>query len=266
MFHVTRRFETERQAELVHSPAHVYPPGSEVPGLILNPTFLCETEQAEIVKEVTEAMSRVTPLFQLVPENSKARAEYSKIANKDRKMANVFGEEALKALPATYKAIQRVAALGFFPRGVNSLQINEYDAHQGCAHHVEAPSIGETMGMFSLLSPCVMELVHARPVDRVTPIPIDEGPGEAQLMLDRGSLLVLQSDARYKWEHGVRALPVVEFGREGEAGYKKVNKGHRFSLVFWRTLDADTDWSRTGYDSTVKRVPSGSFHSSKMTL
>jgi len=46
----------------------------------------------------------------------------------------------------------------------NAIQINEYDEDGGCPPHIDAPSIGEWIGMYSLCSPCVMDL--EKPIEK----------------------------------------------------------------------------------------------------
>jgi len=53
---------------------------------------------------------------------------------------------------------------------------------------------------------------------------------KAQVLLEPRSLLVLQDEVRYKWEHGVQ--PTAEHTFAG----RPIAKSRRLSLVFWRTL------------------------------
>ncbi|OTG92721.1 2OG-Fe(II) oxygenase [Acinetobacter sp. ANC 4654] len=76
----------------------------------------------------------------------------------------------------------------------DQLIINEYLPGQGIFEHVDSPSaFQDTIIMISLNSTCVMDF-----------IPLKEEYGEkVSLLLERGSLLKVQDDARYKWKHAI---------------------------------------------------------------
>ncbi len=82
--------------------------------------------------------------------------------------------------------------------------------------HTDAPSIGTTIGMFSLISPCVMDLAKTG------------HPPSIQLLLEPKSLLIMKEEVRYEWEHGINPSDFGNFGNS------KIQKDKRFSLVFWK--------------------------------
>jgi hypothetical protein len=86
--------------------------------------------------------------------------------------------------------------------------------------HIDAPSVGKFIGMFSLLSTTVMSLRH--PANRTT----------ASLLLDPNSLLLLRAEARESYEHGIPLGKTVQFGN------KTFEKKKRYSIVFWKIADA----------------------------
>jgi hypothetical protein len=63
--------------------------------------------------------------------------------------------------------------------------------------------------------------------------PVDGGEAEP-MFLERGSLLVLAGDARYKWRHGIR-------GRKTDTiGEQVLTRGRRVSLTF-RTIIIESE-------------------------
>ncbi len=72
--------------------------------------------------------------------------------------------------------------------------VNEYYPGQGISRHIDCPPcFGETIASISLLSSCMMEFEQWGNVDK------------KYLYLQPKSLLILSSDARYKWMHSIPA-------------------------------------------------------------
>ncbi len=76
----------------------------------------------------------------------------------------------------------------------DQLIVNEYLPGQGIFEHLDSPvAFRDTIIMISLNSTCVMDF-----------IPLKEEYGIKQsLLLERGSLLKITDDARYKWKHAI---------------------------------------------------------------
>ena len=109
----------------------------------------------------------------------------------------------------------RLVADGHMASAPDQLIVNEYEPGQGINAHVDCvPCFGPVVCSVTLGSQCVMEL---------SPV---EGGGTEPLLLERGSLLVLAGDARYKWRHGIP-------GRNTDTvGEQLVARGRRVSLTF----------------------------------
>src|SRR3954452_6889602 len=105
------------------------------------------------------------------------------------------------------------------PAAPDQLIVNEYEPGQGISAHVDCiPCFGPVVCSLTLGSPCVMELSAV------------EDDGAESLLLERGSLLVLAGEARYKWRH---AIP----GRKTDkVGGRAVPRGRRVSLTFRTVL------------------------------
>lgn len=74
----------------------------------------------------------------------------------------------------------------------DSAIVNEYQPGQGIASHIDCVScFGETIFFLSLGSTCVMNFTQIRG-DRKVPV-----------LLHPGSLVILQGEARYQWQHGI---------------------------------------------------------------
>jgi alkylated DNA repair dioxygenase AlkB len=98
----------------------------------------------------------------------------------------------------------------------DQLIVNEYDPGQGIASHVDCvPCFGPTVLSLSLGSSCRMDFTQP------------ETGAKESLLLEPGSLLVLQRDARYQWQHGIAA-------RKSDANGDGPNRtrGRRVSLTF----------------------------------
>jgi alkylated DNA repair dioxygenase AlkB len=97
----------------------------------------------------------------------------------------------------------------------DQLIVNEYEPGQGITPHVDCiPCFGPVVCSVTLGSQCVMAL---------SPV---EGDGAEALLLERGSLVVLAGESRYRWRH---AIP----GRKSDkVGGRVVPRGRRVSLTF----------------------------------
>jgi alkylated DNA repair dioxygenase AlkB len=82
--------------------------------------------------------------------------------------------------------------------------VNEYYPGQGLTSHVDCVScFGDTIITLSLGGSCVMEFTHSQTQEK------------REILLLPGSLLVLQREARYLWQHSVAALNRDKYkGRE----------------------------------------------------
>lgn len=110
---------------------------------------------------------------------------------------------------------ERLFRDGFCEAPPDQVIVNEYLPGQGIALHVDCePCFGETIISLSLGSVCVMDFADSR------------SNAQAQLLLERGSLLVLQGDARYRWKHGIARRKTDTY-----AGHL-IRRDRRISLTF----------------------------------
>ena len=108
---------------------------------------------------------------------------------------------------------------GLFAEKPDQLIVNEYEAGQGIALHVDCePCFSDTIVSISLGSTCVMDFAHRKTKEKKS------------LLLDVGSLVVLQEAARYDWQHGIA-------GRKTDVFFEEVYpRSRRVSLTFRKVL------------------------------
>jgi alkylated DNA repair dioxygenase AlkB len=97
----------------------------------------------------------------------------------------------------------------------NQVIVNEYQPGQGIAPHVDCiPCFGDTIASLTLGSGCLMDFIHSKTAQKTS------------LFLPPRSLLLLQGDARYHWQHGIakRKSDVVDG--------VKIQRRRRVSLTF----------------------------------
>jgi alkylated DNA repair dioxygenase AlkB len=98
----------------------------------------------------------------------------------------------------------------------DQLIVNEYEPGQGIAPHVDCvPCFGPTVLSLSLGAACRMEFTEP------------ETRAKESLLLEPGSLLVLQRDARYRWQHSIAARK-----SDPNDGGPNRPRGRRISLTF----------------------------------
>lgn len=113
----------------------------------------------------------------------------------------------------------RLAKDGFITNPPDQVIINEYQPGQGIVSHRDCiPCFGHTIITLSLGSECVIKFTNPQSREY------------ANILLQPGSLLIFQGEARYLWEHGITACKRDQYqGRE-------IIRKRRVSLVFREIL------------------------------
>lgn len=97
--------------------------------------------------------------------------------------------------------------------------VNEYKPGQGITSHIDSvPCFGNTIISLSLGSSCVMDLTHSLTKEK------------ASLLLLPGTVLALQGEARYDWEHSIAAR------KKDKYHGKEFVRSRRVSLTFREVL------------------------------
>jgi len=99
---------------------------------------------------------------------------------------------ASRPIPAWARALRdRLFKGSIGDRPFDQMLVNEYFPGQGIAMHRDYSPFDRTVVSLSLLSPCIMDFRH-----------VESGQRESFLLEPR-SLLVLNDEARYEWQHGI---------------------------------------------------------------
>ena len=184
----------------------------DVPGARYIPSFLAPEEQADFIRRIDENESAwLTNLSRRV-QHYGWRYDYQARA--------ITSDMRIGPLPDWLQALaQRLYETGLFERPPEQVIVNEYEPGQGIAMHTDHPGFGSVVAMVSLGDDWVMDFSR----------PGNPPQAKSQVLLERGSALILTEDARKKWRHGI-------------AKRKKERSGHqrkrRLSLTF-RTVRAD---------------------------
>ncbi|WP_114389361.1 alpha-ketoglutarate-dependent dioxygenase AlkB [Notoacmeibacter marinus] len=113
----------------------------------------------------------------------------------DYRARRVFDTDNLGPLPPWLQTeADHLAEQSFFETPPTQAIVNEYEPGQGIAPHIDCePCFGETIASLSLGGRIVMDFRHIRTGER------------RSLLLEPGSLLVLNGPSRYEWTHGIAA-------------------------------------------------------------
>lgn len=147
---------------------------TELPkGLELQENFITSVREEEFLKEIDKR-----PWL----NDLKRRVQHYgyKYDYKTKGKLGFLGEipEFLKAINVGFK--------------FNQVIINEYLPGQGISPHIDLPSVfGNTIASLSLGSSCIMEFA--------------KDSSKISLLLPQRSLLIIQDEARYNWNHGIPA-------------------------------------------------------------
>jgi alkylated DNA repair dioxygenase AlkB len=179
---------------------------SDVPGMSLLPDFITETEERELLS-VIDQQPWLADLQRRV-QHYGYRYDYT--------ARQVTADLYLGALPNWLQSLAtRLHYEGLFATPPDQVIVNEYQPSQGIAPHVDCiPCFGDTIASLSLDSGCLMDFTHSNTAQKTS------------LFLPSRSLLMLQGDARYHWQHGIakRKSDVVDG--------VKIQRGRRVSLTF----------------------------------
>jgi alkylated DNA repair dioxygenase AlkB len=180
-----------------------------IPGLRYQSGYVGEVEQAQLVAAI-EQQPWITDLKRRV-QHYGYRYDYTR-HKVDRAMY-------LGPLPAWLAPLaQRLLDDDIFAALPDQVIVNEYEPGQGISAHIDCvPCFGDTIVSLSLLSSCVMLFTRAEPV------------AQMPVLLEPCSLLVMQGEARYHWQHAIPARKVDDV-----AG-ARIPRGRRISLTF-RTM------------------------------
>jgi alkylated DNA repair dioxygenase AlkB len=179
-------------------------------GLRYIPNYLSVTEQDELLNAINASP--------WVAEEKRRIQHYGWRAS--ARTRRIEPEMYLGALPEWVKPLaERVHRDGLIESVPDQVVINEYEPGQGIAGHIDhLHSYGGSILSVSLISPCVMIFTHPHSKERIS------------ILLEPGSLLVLQGDSRTSWRHGI--LPRKNDMYQGQV----IRRERRVSVTFRKVL------------------------------
>ncbi|KAJ3393758.1 hypothetical protein HDU84_001165 [Entophlyctis sp. JEL0112] len=121
--------------------------------------------------------------------------------------------------------LQQISPSYLVPMAPNQILVNEYINNAGLACHLEdVQAFGDYILTLSLLNPVWMDL---KPAENEG----SSGMPAMRILLEPNSLLVMHSDARYLWKHGITKSRSVQM-MDGEQSVKRDARYRRLSLTF----------------------------------
>lgn len=182
----------------------------EIPGLQYIPEYITEDEHAQLLEDIDR---------QIWQEDLKRRVQHYGYKYDYKKRA-VDYSMYLGELPDWLLTIaQKFDERKLVTKIPDQVIINEYKPGQGIAAHIDCPPcFDKTIISLSLGSTCVMEFTN---VKTKVKIPI---------LLYPRSLIVLQGESRYEWQHGIPQRQTDKY--EG----RKFVRTRRVSLTFRNIL------------------------------
>jgi len=182
---------------------------SAVPGLDYIPGYLAAEEQNRLL-DIIDQQPWLADLRRRVQHYGYRYDSTRRSTNDSLFLGPLPGWAAVLA--------ERLANDGWIAAQPDQLIVNEYLPGQGISNHVDCvPCFGDTVLSISLGSACVM---HFTQIETHQQVPV---------LLEAGSLTVMQGEARYQWKHGIPARKTDIY-----AG-RKILRERRVSLTF-RTI------------------------------
>lgn len=181
-----------------------------IPGLLCVPNFISETEH-DLLMSTVDTMPWSTELKRRI-QHYGYRYDY--------KMRSVDSSMYLGELPYWVSSLaQRLWGGGWFEAIPDQAIVNEYWPGQGITRHIDCiPCFGPTVAIVSMGSACVMEF--------------SQGREKRPIKLEPCSLLLLQDEARYKWQH---CIPARKKDRYDDTTIKR---NRRVSITFRTIVNA----------------------------
>ncbi|MCJ1381455.1 hypothetical protein MMC17_004565 [Xylographa soralifera] len=215
-----------------------------VPGLSLHPDFVSKDEETSILGFLNGGqctwrtdLSRKTMHFGgeycLMPSRPSSKRVEMKVAVANEVSASQPQIIQAPPMPQEFNwLLQRMMDKGLYPQGrwPQYCIVNHYTGNLGISAHTENFSFAQPVVGLSLLSPCAMRF-H----ELVTPDGGSVRSGKAQkarrtgrhvdVMLPGRSLVVMNDDARWKWQH-----EIVRSRKGRCAGWERVSLTFRLKI------------------------------------
>lgn len=185
------------------------PPKKEtIPGLAYTPRYVTEPIEAFLLARIDAEPWR--------DDLQRRTQHYGWLY--DYKARRIDRSMYLGPLPSWLQPLaERLAADGHMDAVPVQVSVDEYLPGQGIQPHIDCvPCFGNTICSLSLGAQCMMEFTS-------------RDQAATSMLLQRGSLLVLGGEARYRWKHGIAKR------KTDTINGNTVSRGRRVSLMF-RTI------------------------------
>ncbi|CAJ1415383.1 unnamed protein product [Effrenium voratum] len=218
----------------------------EVPaGLRYCPDFITKEEEAEVMLALDgpgaawmRQIRRAQQFFGLVYYQTSQRVpelQPTVDSPRDAQLGRGFEELPGWLLP-------RLRCTGVFDPGeINQVQANEYLEDSGIGVHVEDPAAGPTLATLSLLQPVQLTLQKAHE-GKAAHRNLRDPEDCIKVLLEPGSLLVLQGPSREDFSHCIRMSKRVPL-RDGSV-VRRTKSFRRVSLTFRGIIEAKRSTNR----------------------
>ena len=186
----------------------------EIPGLMYKPDFITEGEETKLLACIDGA-----------EWNTEIRRRVQHYGWRyDYKQRQVDESMHLGELPDwALELAQRLVTEGLVKTLPNQAIVNEYCGRQGISRHIDQPrSFAEHVATISLLETWDMVFRHR------------DSNRKVEKPLERRSVAVLTSDARYKWTHEIPERR-YELRMDQQGKRRRVERSRRISLTFRTT-------------------------------
>ncbi|KAI9363871.1 hypothetical protein DFJ73DRAFT_620291 [Zopfochytrium polystomum] len=196
------RFLPFPETDVLTDPAEIF---KAVPGLYVFPEFISVAEEEELLRKVQEHLWIELSVRQVQHHGFAFDYDINKVAS--------LTQPPLP--PWSLPVLDRLYAHPSRPPGTptyNQLTVNQYPAGTGIPPHTDTHSgFRDNVLIVSLAHPVVMEFRTLYDPRAVPAPPHRRDPAAADpfrtvnVLLDRRSAVVLHGEARFGWEHGIRA-------------------------------------------------------------
>ena len=185
-------------------------PEPEIKGVTLVENFLTPEHQAELLMLIDSG----TWLTELKRRVQHFGYKY------DYKARSISREMKADDLPFWIEpVVQKLLDQKLLDYRPDQLIINEYEPGQGIAAHVDCvPCFGDQIVSVSLGSAVVMDFSKLKTNEKFS------------VILNQGSALVMQGEARYNWKHGIAAR------KSDMMNGKRIQRSRRVSLTFRKVI------------------------------
>lgn len=196
-----------RQASLFEEATPVAP---TISGLSYIPHYIDESTEAALLK-IIDGQPWMNDLKRRV-QHYGWRYDY--------KARNVTSDLRIGALPDLLQSYAvRLQQGGLFTETPDQIIVNEYQPGQGISAHIDCvPCFADTIASLSLGSPCVMDFTQSKTGEK------------SSLLFEPRSLLVLNGDARYIWQHAIVGRKTDRYNGQ------IIQRTRRISLTFRKVI------------------------------